>query len=443
VRSPDLRILLRSIGDAANIASLRRRPNPLRKSREPRRRHFEFQPPNRASLVSQPEISIDDLAWLASTEGERAIIAARDSSRPLHLELASLRKSFGAARASLAISQVELRKRAAKKFGDWSEQLLWTEQLLEQATDREIAAYKATRLPEGGKIFDLCCGAGGDLFSLGARGQVTGFDRSAIALFLAQENARRLGLNVETVCADAQAAAIGDVDAWHIDPDRRASTARTSQLEFASPDAQTICAMLSANPNAAIKTAPADRQCELASPETEMEWIGSRGECRQLVIWSGNLAQHTGQRVATLAEHSGHPIIGIPHEPIEYAESIGPFLHEPHNAVLGAELENTLANSQGGKRIDPKAAYFTSETMSTHPALESYRVLETLPFDLKTLKQWIRARNIGIVEIKKRGVLVDPAKLRKQLSLSGDNTATLLLTPHHGRVLALIASRTP
>lgn len=391
--------------------------------------------------MTQPEISLDDLNWLASDEGERAIAAAQQSSRPLHLELASQRKQFGPARASLAVGQVELRVRARKKFADWADQLLWTETLLQQATDRDVAAYKATRFPPGQLVLDLCCGAGGDFFALAARSECVGYDLSAASAFLARENARRLGLRGETICEDASSAPLESAAAWHIDPDRRANLQRTSQLEFASPDANAIREMLARNPHACIKSAPADRDCEFADAETEMEWIGSRGECRQLAIWRGALARHPGKRVATIVEHCQHPVIGKPQEPIEIAESLNEFIHEPHNAVLGAELENALANSMSAKRLDAGAAYFSSETSSTHPALVSYRVRDVMPFDLKTLKQWVKANRIGVVEIKKRGVLVDPAKLRKMLAMKGDQAATLLLTPHEGRVLALSVER--
>jgi len=47
---------------------------------------------------------------------------------------------------------------------------------------------------------------------------------------------------------------------------------------------------------------------------------------------------------------------------------------------------------------------------------------------------------VGTVEIKKRGVDVDPARLRKQLKLSGDGAATVILTRIAGRHSALICS---
>lgn len=387
------------------------------------------------------ENSIADWEWLASEEGEGAIAEARASTKPLHLELVELRKRFGAARAHLVVAQGELRKKAARKFGDWADRLIWNEKLLEQATDRDIAEYKAKRFPAGGKLLDLCCGAGGDLFALAERGAATGYDRSPAAALLAEVNAKRLGREAKVVCGDAQDAPLEEAEAWHIDPDRRSGSERTSQLAFASPDAATLRRMLESNPHAAIKTAPADRKCELASEGMELEWIGSRGECRQLVLWSGKLARHPGKRTATVVEHPDFTVVGEAHAPIEYAERIGTFLHEPHNAMLGAELENALAASIGATRVDPMAAYFTSETSSLHPALESYRVLESMPFDRKGLKQWVRERKIGVLEIKKRGAAIDPAALRKQLAPKGDGAATLILTPHRGKVWALVVER--
>ncbi len=51
------------------------------------------------------------------------------------------------------------------------------------------------------------------------------------------------------------------------------------------------------------------------------------------------------------------------------------------------------------------------------------------------------ARGIGTLEIKKRGVDVDPAALRTRLGLRGPESATLLLTRAGGRRLALLADR--
>jgi hypothetical protein len=57
------------------------------------------------------------------------------------------------------------------------------------------------------------------------------------------------------------------------------------------------------------------------------------------------------------------------------------------------------------------------------------------------LRGWLRERHIGRVEIKKRGVTVEPETLRKSLKLAGDERAVIILTPQAGKQWALIAQR--
>jgi len=86
-------------------------------------------------------------------------------------------------------------------------------------------------------------------------------------------------------------------------------------------------------------------------------------------------------------------------------------------------------------------AYLTSDTDRTSPFVQSFRIREELPFDVKRLGRALRERGIGTLEIKKRGVDVDPAALRPQLKLTGDGSATLLLTKIAGARVALLADR--
>ena len=53
----------------------------------------------------------------------------------------------------------------------------------------------------------------------------------------------------------------------------------------------------------------------------------------------------------------------------------------------------------------------------------------------------LRERGIGRLEIKKRGMDVDPAVLRKALGLKGDGAATLILTRIGKKRVALLADR--
>jgi hypothetical protein len=91
--------------------------------------------------------------------------------------------------------------------------------------------------------------------------------------------------------------------------------------------------------------------------------------------------------------------------------------------------------------IAPGMAYLTSDAALTSPFVSSFRVREEVPSDTRALARVLRARGIGTLEIKKRGVDVVPATLRGKLGLRGDDSATLLLTRIGSRRLALLADR--
>jgi len=68
-------------------------------------------------------------------------------------------------------------------------------------------------------------------------------------------------------------------------------------------------------------------------------------------------------------------------------------------------------------------------------------VRETMPAHVKTISQALRAHDIGRLEIKKRGMDIDPAAFRKKLSLKGSKAATLILTRTASGRVAILADR--
>ena len=91
--------------------------------------------------------------------------------------------------------------------------------------------------------------------------------------------------------------------------------------------------------------------------------------------------------------------------------------------------------------LDEHIAYLTSDAALTSPFVSTFRVREVLPADEKALGKALRERDIGRLEIKKRGVDVDPAALRTRLKLRGSAAATLLLTRIGSRRTAILADR--
>jgi hypothetical protein len=109
--------------------------------------------------------------------------------------------------------------------------------------------------------------------------------------------------------------------------------------------------------------------------------------------------------------------------------------------VIRARLIGDVARSLEAGMLDEHIAYLTSDAALTSPFVQTFRVRESLPADEKALGKALRERGIGRLEIKKRGVDVDPATLRTRLKLRGPETATLILTRIGTRRTAILAER--
>ena len=86
-------------------------------------------------------------------------------------------------------------------------------------------------------------------------------------------------------------------------------------------------------------------------------------------------------------------------------------------------------------------AYFTGDRPINDAAFDGFEVLEVLPYHVREIKAWLTVRHIGQLEIKKRGVPLEPEKVRRELAVAGDESATVLLAKIGGRVQAIVARR--
>jgi hypothetical protein len=109
--------------------------------------------------------------------------------------------------------------------------------------------------------------------------------------------------------------------------------------------------------------------------------------------------------------------------------------------VIRAGLVASVAEQVHGWLLDRTIAYVTSDHLVESPVATAYRVLDVMPFSAKRLRAALRDRHIGRLTIKKRGTAVDPDQLRRQLALSGDGHATVVLTRIGGAQHALLVER--
>jgi hypothetical protein len=406
---------------------------------------------------------IADYEWLSGIEAGAVLEELAAEQTPLHTLVAQLRKRFTQTQTHLLLEQADLRRRATEKFTQ-TQRMFFTSLGLEQATDERIARYKADRIQRAVAstctlIADLCCGIGGDLMPLAPTGWLgssdqrapgeppettttaIGIDRDPIAALFAHLNT---GAPAHT--SDINTYDLAGVSAFHIDPDRRPTGKRTTSLEFCSPNRSEIEQLLAQVPNAAMKLAPACEVPDDWAARCELEWISRNRECRQLVAWHGNLATSPGHRRATIiptaCSLAPRTIVGQPKQPVRVAEKIERYIFDIDPAVLAAKLKGALAAEHQLAALSIGPTYLTGPKLIDDPALSTFEVDDVLNFDIRTLSQYLQARNIGILEIKKRGTDVDAENLRRTLKLRGNNAATLLITQVAGRATAVLAHRT-
>jgi hypothetical protein len=416
--------------------------------------------------------SASDIDWLTSPAAAPWLeLAMRETSGPLVLAT-RLRKDLMPDQARLIVEQANLRRRAAEKFV-LADRMFFTPRGLEQATDEVVARYKAARFPQSEPVADLCCGIGGDLMALAGYGPVTGVERDRVAAKFAESNLRIVNDGPATpsrdgrgeanrvVMADVRGFSLAEFAAWHLDPDRRPAGRRTTRVELHEPGPEVVGRLLADCPNGAIKLAPAavlsDTRLDDAhgSPdipwqEAELEWISRKRQCRQLVAWFGSLRKTPHQHRATLlANDLSTPdddlvrasFVGLPGVAIAVAPQIRRFVFEPDPAVLAADLTGALAAHNGLQAVATDVAYLTSDEPHDSPLMAMFEMLDVIPYQPKALKRWLRARGIGRLEVKKRGVDLDPARVRSELQVPGDNEATVLICRIHDKITALLARR--
>jgi hypothetical protein len=404
-------------------------------------------------------IDLADYRWLTGNEAAAVLADLAADTTPVHTLVAQLRKQFTATKTHLLMEQTELRRRAASKFTQ-PHRMFFTRHGLEQATDEWVATYKTSRfhvveslrdsqshLTAFTNIADLCCGIAGDLMALARTTTVFGVDRDPITAHFAALNSGVTIYNIDITDAD-----LAHVTAFHIDPDRRSGTRhgsrvskRTTSLEYCDPSLTFINKLLAQIPNAAVKLAPATDVGREWSERCELEWISRDRECRQQVAWHGALAASPGQHRATIVssacQSAPHTITGRPKQPVLLTDKPNRYIFDVDPAILAAKLKGALAAEHNLSALSYGPTYLTGPQAIADPALACFEVDDVAPFHITKLAKWLRARNIGQLEIKKRGVDVDPEKLRRDLKLRGNNAATLLITAVAARPTAILAHR--
>jgi len=348
-----------------------------------------------------------------------------------------LRRDADPADVAAALTQVELRLRARTKLGDLAHRLYFTPEGLEQATRWRVARHRAARvaLADPGSVLDVGCGIGGDLIAFARAGlTVAGIDSDPLRVEVAHANLAALGLGGAVQRAEAEHLDLAGFGVVFADPARRSSTGRIFDVDGWSPPWPFVEHLL--RRTSCVKVAPGIPH-RLVPVGVEAEFVSDDGDVKEAALWSPALA--TVRRRATVIRATGLATLTDEDDPeTAGVRPVGRYLYEPDGAVIRAGLVTAVADGVGGGLVNEHIAYVTSEQAFTTPFASSYEVLEELPYKEKVLRAALRARGVGRLTIKKRGVDVVPEQLRKRLDLTGDEEATLVMTRVAGKGTALL-----
>jgi SAM-dependent methyltransferase len=363
--------------------------------------------------------------------------------------ITGLRKRWPADLVALALKIAETGHRRGAKFPA-GEDLLFTRELLEQASAHPPAWHRAQRLAPLGRVLDLGCGAGGDLTRLAAAGaRVVGLEQDPLAAALARANLDLLGLPGEVIRGRYPGAELPPWDSLYCDPARRKkggenrSAGRLYDPVSFSPPPGEIRQLLDRSRTWALKWGPSMALDHgsltgaggilqgLERHEYELELVSWQGELREAVLWGGEALRGEPVTATVLtggsenfATHRFHGDQEAAQPPVDPHRG---WLLEPDPALIRSGLIAAYAGQLGFSLFAPDIAYLGGDQPGERPFVRSWPVLETVPFSLSRVQEALNRHDAGQLILKKRGFPLDPEELRPRLVLPGTRSITLII----------------
>lgn len=390
---------------------------------------------------------LDDPApWRAFASGEYPELlelAARTDPREVK-ELARLKARFPAPLVVVALEIADARRRAAGRLED-AESLIADVAGVEQATRASVAAHKAKRFAGRGRVFDLCCGIGGDARHLARVGETIGVEKVPARVLMAERYAR---CAIETgEVADRKV----DGEYVHVDPSRRegeqgkGASRRAKGLEDLRPGPNVLDRIVRASRGGALKLGPGiDLRDFPWLDRMEIEFVSDGGSLVSAIAWFGGDLAAPGTLRATRLP-AGVSVAGRTLEPATAGDGTPRnLIYVPDPALERARLLGASGVAPPGAglvELHPGLGILTSDEPVDSPWFEPYEVVASLPWREEKVRDWLRAHDGGTVEVKTRGGAVDATAAQKALRGEGAARYTIFVLRLGKPIVAVITKR--
>jgi hypothetical protein len=256
------------------------------------------------------ELDVETARWLTSDTGRAAVASATqrldDGADELAVASELRTVSAHAERRAAVLDAASTRRRARQRWPN-ADQLLFTREGLEQASDPAVAAHRAARLlAELGHrsmttdaVVDLCAGIGGDAIALARAAtdpgiRVLAIDTDAARLTLLAHNAEVTGVAVSILQADALTVELPPRSVLHADPSRRRDGRRIRRLAEHVPS---VPALLAAHPDASAWALALAPGVDVEDPDLpggiEVEYLQLGGTLVEATVWIGSTGTPT------------------------------------------------------------------------------------------------------------------------------------------------------
>lgn len=373
-------------------------------------------PPTHGSPAIDPEI----LRFLDSPAGRSGLVAAKGvRSLPLHKRLDALPEALGRPERRALLHQDDLRVAAERKCPtELTEQLLWLESALEQATAWWVARYRARKWPAEAVVYDLGAGQGLDtLAALIAGRQVVAYEHDPLRAALLAVNARALGVDerLTVEAGDLGRAANAEASAF-LDPDRRPEGERERDPEAYSPPLSSWPEIAERFARVLIKAPPVLDEPMLATVHFEI--VSLDGRIRERLLRVGDWPADAPRRATALTTRADE-VRTIAGEGRAWPEprlpEAGQWLIDPDASVTVAGLVGELAAATKSMPVHERIAWLLADEAPAAVPASLYLIDEVVGARPKHVRRWLRENNIARYEVKTRGVDDDAATWRKRI----------------------------